>query len=300
MKRDDYTGMEVSGNKVRKLEFILPDALEYGAEVLITCGGVQSNHCRATAAIGAQLGLKTHLLLKDSGEEETGNYFLDKLFGAECQLITEKQYRESRTEMMEDIKKTYETQGIKAYVMPEGASSGLGMFGYYHGFQEILKQEKEMGIEFDTICVASGSGGTYAGLYLGNQYFKAGKEIIGINIYDKEKDFPRITQSIITEGLQQTGNEGLLEGLDFHQVTTLNDYVEGGYGLTTPEGIQFIKNFAREEGILLDPVYTGKAMHGLFREFATHNNVLKGNILFIHTGGQWGALARIDELKSEE
>ncbi|SDZ07764.1 1-aminocyclopropane-1-carboxylate deaminase/D-cysteine desulfhydrase [Tindallia californiensis] len=297
IKRDDFTGLEYTGNKIRKLEYILPDAMEKGAQVLITCGGQQSNHCRATAAIGAQMGLKTHLVLKGKEEKPIGNFFLDKLFGAECTLITEKEYREERAQIMDRIKKKYESQGLTAYVMPEGASSGLGMFGYYHAFQEIQQQEKEMNIQFDTICVATGSGGTYAGLYLGNQELEKKKQLLGINIYDEKKDFQTITKNIITEGLQQTGNEELLTNLAFDQVNMCNAYVGEGYGHCTTEAIHFIKSFARQEGILLDPVYTGKAMHGLFQEIQQRRETLKGNVLFIHTGGQWGVMARTQEFE---
>lgn len=290
-KRDDYTGLEYSGNKIRKLEYIINDVLVNAYDVLITCGGIQSNHCRATAAVAAKFGLKSHLVLKGVESEARGNLFLDKMFGAQCEFITDDEYANNRMELMLEIKKKYQEENLKAYVIPEGASNGLGLFGYYSAMLEIMEQEKEMSISFDTICVATGSGGTYAGLYLANQLMETGKNILGINIYDQHKPFNKIVRSLIEDGLALTKNQEFVSQIDFNEILINSDYIEGGYGHTTSEELEFIKAFAVEEGVVLDPVYTGKALYGLTNEILSGSQNYGRNILFIHTGGQFGTFA---------
>jgi len=290
-KRDDFTGLEYSGNKVRKMEYILADALTQGADVLITCGGVQSNHCRATASLAASNGLKAHLLLKGEPSESVGNSFLNHMFGANCEFITQEAYSADRQIIMEEIKNKYLSQGKKAYIIPEGASDGLGMFGYYTAMLEIVEQEKALGFQFDTICVATGSAGTYAGLYLANQVLGLEKHVLGINIYDKNKDFHKIIKDLIHDGMQIINSKNALNEIDYSNIDIDNRFVDGGYGVSSPEEIGFIKNFAEQSGILLDPVYTGKAMYGL-KEIMKSEQIKRGNVLFIHTGGQFGAFAR--------
>ena len=170
IKRDNQTGIETSGNKIRKLEFSVKEAIDRGCDTLITCGGIQSNHCRATAAVAAKLSLKSCLVLKGSSDEEVdGNLFLDKLFGAQIHFITPEEYKNSRMEIMEELKKEMEKKGLKSYIIPEGASNGIGGFGYYKAMEEIIAQEKELGVHFDGIVVATGSGGTYSGLLLASK-----------------------------------------------------------------------------------------------------------------------------------
>ena len=159
IKRDDQTGTEVSGNKIRKLEFSVGEALEKNCDYLITCGGIQSNHARATAAVAAKLGLGAYLVLRGNEEEETeGNLFLDKMLGANIKFITADEYKNHRAKIMVDIREQLENKGHKAYVIPEGASNGIGSLGYVNTMDEILKQEKELGIKFDAIVVTVGSG----------------------------------------------------------------------------------------------------------------------------------------------
>ncbi len=293
IKRDDFTGSECSGNKIRKLEYILPKVLKENCNILITCGGVQSNHCRSTAAMAARLGLQCHLVLKgDISSEIQGNYFMDQMLGAKITFISEDEYRNNRQEIMSDLKTQYSLNGHNAYVIPEGASTGLGMFGYFNAFMEILDQEKALGITFDQICIACGSAGTYAGLYLANEITKAQKKIIGINIYDKGKDFDTLIKNIVQEGLSFTENHDLNDLIDYSHIHMVQGYVEGGYGVSTLEEIAFIKAFAIKEGIILDPVYTGKGMHALFSEIEKPNSIFEGNILFIHTGGLFGAFSK--------
>lgn len=293
MKRDDYTGFELSGNKIRKLEYIMYDVMENNCNVLITCGGVQSNHCRATAAVAAKCGLQSHLVLKGVPSEPEGNMFLNTLFKAQVEYITADEYANRRMDYMKIIQESYAQQGKKAYIIPEGASNGLGVFGYYSAMQEILKQEEELGIRFDTICVATGSAGTYAGLYLANACLKLGKRILGINVYDQSRDFHRMVPELMNDALSKTQNHELMAKINLNEIEIANDYIEGGYGHSTPEEIAFIKAFAHTEGILLDPVYTGKAMYGLKQELLKEEAFKEwGNVLFIHTGGQFGTLAK--------
>ncbi len=291
IKRDDYTGIEVSGNKIRKLEFSLKDALDKNAKVLITCGGIQSNHCRATASVAAAYGLKSHLLLRYDKKQVEGNYFLDKLFGANFTFITEKEYKYNRSELMENIKKEYELKGEEAYIIPEGASNGIGMFGYYNAFLEILDQEKSMGINFDTICLTEGSGGTYSGLYFANEILKKKKKIVAFNIYDKNADVKSEIAKIIDDGLKISSCD---ETINYDNIIVNPDYAGEGYGIAYKEVIDFIKNFARKTGIILDPVYTGKSLYGMYSEIENKNQNFVGNILFIHTGGLFGLFAKKD------
>ena len=183
IKRDDQTGLELSGNKIRKLEFAVKEALDKGCDYLITCGGIQSNHCRATAAVAAKLGLGAYLVLRGSEDNELeGNYFFDKLLGAKIRFVTSEEYSNNRMDIMEEIKNKLEKEGHKAYIIPEGASNGIGSLGYCKAMEEILRQEEELGVKFDAIAVAVGSGGTYAGLYYANHMNKNDSVIYGINV----------------------------------------------------------------------------------------------------------------------
>lgn len=293
IKRDDFTGSEVSGNKIRKLEYVIPAALNAGARLLITCGGVQSNHCRTTAAVGARLGMKVHLVLKGTPEPD-GNFLMDQLFGAHMTFIDGEDYRLNRNEIMADIAKTFEAAGTIPYIIPEGASDGLGMWGYYSAMKEILLQEEAMGIRFDAICSATGSGGTYAGLYFANQVLQAGKEIVGFNVYSPGMNFEKKIQGIIEDGLHRAESKG---SIDTGDIMVIDQSVGGGYGVSQPHEIEFIKNFAHKEGILLDPVYTGKAMQCMISMLKDGTLPLKGKVLFIHTGGLMGLFPKRDRFE---
>ena len=184
IKRDDLTGSELSGNKVRKLEFCMAEATAEGARVVITCGGVQSNHARATAVAAARLGLRPLLVLRGAEPAESdGNLFLDRLAGAEIRFITQEEY-ENVNEMMAQIARERSASGERAYVIPEGASYPPGVFGYIKAAEEIAATEKELGIEFDSIVIAVGSGGTHAGLLFGKRIFGLKATILGINVLD--------------------------------------------------------------------------------------------------------------------
>ncbi|ADY55299.1 pyridoxal phosphate-dependent enzyme, D-cysteine desulfhydrase family [Syntrophobotulus glycolicus DSM 8271] len=286
IKRDDQTGTEVSGNKIRKLEFAVKEALDQGCDVLITCGGSQSNHCRATAAAAARIGIKSVLVLRGSSNEESdGNLFINRLLGAQIRFITPEEYRNKRAEIMEKIKAELEEQGRRPYIIPEGASNGIGSFGYYTAMAEIVRQEKELGVHFDRIVIAAGSGGTYSGLFLASKTLGYTGQIYGINVCDDAEYFKNQIDKIVRESMQYINVDLQFSKDEIHMI---DGYVGQGYALSRPEEMHFIHEFARLEGIILDPVYTGKAMYGLAEEIKKGNFKTCENILFIHTGGAFG------------
>ena len=292
IKRDDFTGAEMSGNKVRKLEFSIAQALKEEADVLITAGGIQSNHARATAAAAARLGLKSHLVLNISVPPKTeGNYLLDRMFGAEITLLDENG-GVSLSEKMEQIAEEYRENGCKPYIIPVGASNGVGNFGYLNTIREITEQEEKLGVTFDTIVCAVGSGGTYSGLYLGNKIFEAGKKIVGITVCDNKDYFAKVCETIVDQTLGLLG-EGPDEDKDF---TFIDGYKGLGYAISKEDELRFIAGIAAKEGIILDPVYTGKAFYGLYNEVKKGTFDSCENILFIHTGGQYGIFPKQDQI----
>ncbi len=287
IKRDDQTGGETSGNKIRKLEFVFREALDQGCDTVITCGGLQSNHARSTAAAAVQLGMQPVLVLKHNGALPVadGNYFINKLLGAAFHYISEEEYRHSRQEIMEQLKEALRLQGRKAYIIPEGASDGLGCFGYYNCFHEILEQERATGISFDTIVTAVGSGGTYGGLFIANKLAGSGKRIAGFNVCDTAVEFQERIAGELREMLAigQTNYPVRPEDIDI-----IDGYVGIGYAQSRKEELEFIAKVARTEGVVLDPVYTGKAMYGLYHEIRKDSFRESRNILFLHTGGLFG------------
>lgn len=292
IKRDDQTGSEISGNKVRKLEFAVQEAVDNGCDYLITCGGIQSNHARATAAVAAKLGMGSYLVLRGKEDAEVeGNLFLDKILGAKIKFITADEYRNSRMAIMEDIKEELAKEGHKAYILPEGASNGIGSFGYFKAVEEILDQEKELGIKFDAIVTAVGSGGTYAGLYYANHIKNNDAKVYGVNVCDDAEYFKNVVLGLIKEIDKYTEEEIHVNKED---INILDGYVGKGYALSRQEEIEFIHKLAKKEGVILDPVYTGKAMYGLVEEIKKGTFSNHKNILFIHTGGifGWNSFAR--------
>lgn len=286
IKRDDQTGTEVSGNKIRKLEFSVAEALDKNCDYLITCGGIQSNHCRATAAVAAKLGLGCYLVLR--GDENThveGNLFLDRILGAKIKFITEDDYRNNRAEIMQEIKDKLDSKGHNAYIIPEGASNGVGSLGYVNTMEEIFEQEKKMGIKFDAIIATVGSGGTYSGLYYGNYINNNLATIYGFNICETREHFQSVVIKLLKEISAYTGKK---IDVSREEINIIDGYPGRGYALSRPEEIEFIHYLAKLEGIVLDPVYTGKAMYGLVQEIKKGTFDRHNNILFIHTGGLLG------------
>lgn len=285
LKRDDYTGMEWSGNKVRKLEYAVKEALDSGCNHLITCGGNQSNHCRATASVAAKLGLKCTLVLRgDVQSPVEGNLFLDKLLGAEIKFITPEDYASRRNEIMEELAREKNRKGDKAYIIPEGASNGIGSFGYYEAMLEIIKQEQEMNLKFDAIAIAVGSGGTYSGLLLAKKLANHQAILPGYLVGGSIPYFREAIYSIFNEISGYLKTEISLGDEELHLI---DRYIGPGYGISTPEGIGFIRHLAQLEGVILDNVYTGKAMYGLITDIQQGKYQGMKNILFIHTGGMF-------------
>lgn len=295
IKRDDQTGTEFSGNKVRKLEFCVHEALTQQCNSLITCGGIQSNHARSTAAVAAKLGLHCHLVLRsDQRLHPQGNYLLDNLLGATIHMITAEDYRNHRSEIMKDLQTKLRKDNQAAYIIPEGASNGIGTFGYFNAYEEILQQELDLNKIFDTIVCAVGSGGTYAGLVFANQVHGQSKKIIGVNICDSADFFKDVTLKLLDDFKQYYKEEITL---DRESLTIIDGNVGRGYALNTPSEMDFIANFARRYGVVLDPVYTGKAMRGLLKALEEDSPELVNskNVLFIHTGGLFGLFPKSDE-----
>lgn len=274
VKRDDLTGLITSGNKVRKLEYSLADALSHSADTVITCGGIQSNHCRATVACCKILGLSPLLVLRGEPiKPYDGNLLLDYLLGCEVRYISRKEY-ENVDEMMAEIGQELSKKGRRPYIIPEGASNEVGLLGYIDCMAEMKRFiEKE---RIEAIYVAVGSGGTYAGLILGKKIHKIDAEVIGIIICDTVKFFEDKILDI-----SQTAIECYKLGVTIKRkdLNLVDGFIGRGYGIPYKDEIETIKQVAKY-GIILDVVYTGKAFYGMLREAKNYKKVL-----FVHTGG---------------
>lgn len=286
IKRDDFTGSEISGNKVRKLEFSAAEALSRGADVLVTCGGIQSNHCRATAVAAARLGLSSTLVLRgDPPSELDGNYLLDILLKANIKYVTPEEYRNNMPQVYERIGQELQAQGLKPYFIPEGASNGIGTFGYAQAVLEITEQEKQLGENFQNIVIAVGSGGTYAGLILGTKLLAQDRKIYGVNVCEDAPYFVNRIYNTLQEAKGYLAEDVTINRED---IRILDGYVGPGYGLNMPGHLETIRTVAELEGIILDPVYTAKAMHGLMMEIRKGTFTSQDKVMFIHTGGHFG------------
>ncbi|MFZ5518024.1 MAG: D-cysteine desulfhydrase family protein [Candidatus Zhuqueibacterota bacterium] len=293
VKRDDKTGMLMSGNKIRKLEFVIAEARQKGANVLITCGGIQSNHARATAVAARKLGMDSWLVLRGQvGGSIDGNLALDLLVGAKIKYITPEQYRNEVMDIMQDLVRDLEQQGYTPYIIPEGASDELGAIGYFAATEEIASQLKQMQLEIDYLVCAVGSGGTYAGLLLGQKYFKQAYQVIGFNVCDDASFFVKKITAISQKAIQRFNLNVSLTPSD---VTIIDGYVGEGYSLNRPAEIEFIKHVAASDGLILDPVYTAKAMFGLREQIHSGKRFKKhSRFLFLHTGGLFGLFPKLD------
>ncbi len=283
IKRDDLTGSELSGNKIRKLEFILYDALKGGHDTLITCGGVGSNHCRATAALAARAGLGCHLVLKGKKPAvPDGNLLLDTLYGAELHFVSECEYESDIDSILKEHAARLSRKGRKPYIIPEGASNPLGVWGYFLAGIETKKQLDKASIKADTLVCAVGSGGTYCGLYLASLYLKWPVRLIGFAV---SRDCLYFTKRIADLAHAFVDKYDLRLKPSISDIEIDDAYIGPGYAKIGDREASFIKGIARHNGIVLDPAYTAKAMFGLF------DYVIKGRIepetkvVFIHTGG---------------
>jgi len=290
VKRDDLTGSALSGNKVRKLEFLMSGALESGAQTVLTCGGIQSNHARATAVAAARLGLRSHLFLRGAPPERSeGNVLLDRLVGAEITFVTPGEYRE----IDERMAAAAAAESPPAYVIPEGGSNALGALGYARAVTEILDAEAKLGVTFDAVVHACGSGGTLAGLVLGRKAFGLRGRVVAVNVCDDEAFFVDKVGRILESAAARFAPDLAFGPED---VEVLDGYVGPGYARNVPADLETIRHVAREEGIFLDPVYSGKAFRGMLEEL--HGGRLSDarRVLFIHTGGIYGLFPRGDDL----
>jgi D-cysteine desulfhydrase len=285
VKRDDMLGLAGGGNKTRKLEFLVADAITKGADTLVTVGAVQSNHCRLTLAAAAREGLKCQLLLEERvansyNPRASGNNFLFGLLGAEKIRVvpTGTDLAAVMAEMAADV----EAAGRRAYVIPGGGSNPLGALGYVACAEEILTQAFDSGLRIDRVVCASGSAGTHAGLLVGFWGTNSGIPVTGINVRRQREEQEGNVHALASATADLLGVRG---GIPREQVIALADWVGPGYSLPSPEMVEAVRLAARADGLLLDPVYTGKAMAGLIG-LVRRGDLKEGeNVLFVHTGG---------------
>lgn len=281
IKRDDFTPVAMGGNKLRKLEFLAADALREGADVLLTAGAIQSNHVRQTAAVAARLGLKCVALLENpigthaENYLSNGNRLLLDLMDAEVVMVDA---LNNPAEQLAEQAARLEAQGYRPYIVPVGGSNALGALGYVECAQEIAHQSEGV-VDFAAVVVASGSAGTHAGLAVGLEHLLPETELVGVTVSRQVE-----AQLPLVERLRQSLAE-TLEVQAKAPITLWDDYFAPRYGEPNDEGMAAVKLLARLEGILLDPVYTGKAMAGLLDGVSQNRFRREGPLLFIHTGG---------------
>jgi len=283
VKRDDLTGLGLGGNKLRKLEFLLGEALAQGADTVLTVGALQSNHARQTAAACARLGLDCELVLRRGSHASeaylnSGNLLLDRLFGARLHLL---QAQESREERMEARAEDLRAAGRRPYCVPVGGSCGLGDLGYVACAEEIIAQSEDMNVRFDAVVVATGSGGTQGGLVAGMRLLE-GAPVIGMAVEGTRAEQLALAAAQAMETLHLLGRDAADLG---SSVAVMDDFVGSGYAKPTDSMREALSLAARFEGILLDPVYTGKAFAGLIALARSGRFNNDQSLLFVHTGG---------------
>ena len=297
IKRDDMLPGTSGGNKTRKLDFCMADALAKGADTIITCGAVQSDHCRLTLSWAVKEGLDCHLVLeervKDSySTEASGNNFLFQLLGVKS--ITVRPGGSNMMAEMEALAETLKKQGKKPYIIPGGASNTIGALGYVNCAEEILRQLFEMKLVIDHMVVPSGSAGTHAGIIAGFYANNACIPVTGIGV---NRAKPVQEAAVLKLGQETLDLIGAPVTLPADKVVAFDDYVGRGYSIPTDSMVEAVKLLATTEGILLDPVYSGKAMAGLIdlvrKGYFTEN----ANILFLHTGGSPALYAYLDTFR---
>jgi D-cysteine desulfhydrase family pyridoxal phosphate-dependent enzyme len=297
VKRDDQTGLALGGNKARKLDFIMADVLCQKADCIVTWAGVQSNWCRQLAAAATTLGIRTVLILfkgPTSPEGCDGNLLLDRMFDAEIRVVDAGNIEnmlelESVRHVVEPVVDELRSKGLTPYLAPiggslvEGSMRGpWGALGYVDAFAEIVEQTDQVGVHIDSIVLASGSGGTQAGLLVGAKMLSPDTRIVGITVYASKPKMTEYVRSTAAQTVEQLGDSTRIGDED---IIVFDDYLQEGYGVFNGDVGEAIRLFARSEGLLLDPVYTGKAATGLLdlmqRGYFDDNE----NILFLHTGG---------------
>lgn len=294
VKRDDLTGCSEAGNKIRKLEFTLAEALNRGADTIITCGGVQSNHCRVTALLCARLGLRCRLLLRGGASADPdGNLLLDQLAGARIDYFPPAQYQRELSELLEHTAEQERAAGRVPFVIPTGASDGIGVWGYIAACEELAEDFVRAGIQPRHIVSATGSGGTQAGLTAGNVLLGLNARIWGMAVCDDAAWFQAKVRADLTDWQQRYRTPLDLDALS---IEVIDDYIGPGYAKAPPEVFALIRDLAREEGLLLDPVYTGKAFFGLLQELKAGRFDDSEDVVFIHTGGLFGLFPQRQQL----
>ncbi|MGD8238427.1 MAG: D-cysteine desulfhydrase family protein [Armatimonadota bacterium] len=293
IKRDDETGCLLTGNKVRKLGYLVADALAQGCDTLITTGGIQSNHARATAVFAREMGLHTVLVLRGAAAPvPDGNLFLDALVGADVRTVAGDTGPDVEA-TMRDVAEQLAAAGRRPYVIPSGGSNEVGLWGYVDALEEIARQTADMQLPIDCIVTAVGSGGTYAGLLLGAKLHDIGAHIVGVNVCDTAEHFRPIILDLCRRAIRRYGLDAHVGDED---IRIINGYVGGGYGEVWPEQVALIRLVAERTGMILDPVYSGKAFFGLADQLSQGRLADYECTLFIHTGGIFGALARRQDL----
>ncbi|MCP4712872.1 MAG: D-cysteine desulfhydrase [Planctomycetes bacterium] len=295
VKRDDLLGLTAGGNKTRKLEFVVADALAQGADTLITCGAVQSNHCRITAAAAVKEGMKCRLVLEERvansyNEKASGNNLLFHLLGVEKMTVMP-----GDSDMGAAMQKEADevaAAGGKAYIVPGGASYKVGALGYVSCAEEIQSQMFEMGLKIDHIICPSGSAGTHSGLVVGFWGNNCDVPISGINVRREKAVQENNVYKLVSDTAKYIGLEGEAPR---DLVVCYDEYVGEGYSLPTVGMVEAVKLLCRTEGILLDPVYSGKAMAGLLDLVKKGKFGKDDNVLFLHTGGSPAIYTYVDE-----
>lgn len=299
IKRDDLLPGAAGGNKTRKLEFCIADALDQGADTIITCGAVQSNHARLTASWSAKEGLECHLILEERvkgsyKKNAGGNNFLFELLGVKSIGVVK-----GGSDMMAQMnKKAAELTAVgkKPYIIPGGASNAIGAMGYAVCAEEIMGQLNDMRLDIDHIVVPSGSAGTHAGMVVGLTGVNAGIPISGINVSRAKDVQEELVYKLAVETAEKLGVKNHIARKD---VVCFDQYVGPGYSLPTDSMVEAVKLFAGTEAILLDPVYSGKAAAGLIDLIRNNYFPKNSKVLFLHTGGSPALFAYMDTFRQE-
>ncbi|WP_435607824.1 D-cysteine desulfhydrase [Pseudomonas knackmussii] len=296
VKRDDVTPLAMGGNKVRKLEFLAADALRVGADVLVTAGAIQSNHVRQTAAVAARLGLGCVALLEnpigtdDANYLNNGNRLLLDLFGAQVEQVPN---LDNADALLQEAAERLRREGRKPYLVPIGGSNALGALGYVRAGLELAEQVRASGVHFAAVVLASGSAGTHAGMALALAEALPETPVIGVTVSRTDA-----AQRPKVEGLAQQTADLLGCPLPAHfSITLWDEYFAPRYGEPNAGTLEAVRLLASQEGLLLDPVYTGKAMAGLLDGLA-RQRFAEGPVLFLHTGGSPALFAYMTQIKN--
>lgn len=300
VKRDDLSGMQLSGNKVRKLEFLMADVQQRGFDSVITIGGIQSNHCRATAVAAKYAGLECHLILRnaaslvDQDPGLVGNLLVERLVGAYVHQVTKEEYTKlGSVALGEKLAEQLRAQGLHPCIVPVGGSNGLGTWGYIEAANEIQQQQPGSG-HFTDIVMACGSGGTTAGLALGSRLSGMGARVWAYGVCDDPEYFYSFIQGLLDEA----GASQDVVGASARDLVTMVQAKGAGYAISRDEELQQMQSIAQATGIVLDPVYSGKAINGLLKDMNARPDDWRGRrVLFIHTGGLLGMYDKLPQMQ---